>query len=303
MDDLSSSTVEVRREASGSIIDTLDEVSQTITLTNEVVVEARKYLKYKQRLDSANKEYMMLNQEDRKPLQLMNSENTKNCKQISTLLLKQKQTYEIFYKEIKNKINIEPKPTDDFMKALLNLDRLIKNVITLIHRTHTYISKTCDDESFINTMKQAAPPPLDKEQTRNTRIKVDNLLNGTPPVPTHAQPEPIVKQLSTPTPTPVPVPVPKKTHSSTSDMPNEYLIMYLFEMIGLLLSKDDKNVDFQNAIQKHVTFEPHAAIPTAIFESIKGIKGIQGSTSQQPLDKSSRMALSYLVIQHVKRNR
>jgi hypothetical protein len=136
--------------------------------------------------------------------------------------------------------------------------------------------------------------PLDNKQNEEAWIKVENLLVGNPPVPTHAQPEPIVKQLSTPTP------VPQKTHSSTSDMPNEYLIMYLFEMIGLLLSKDDKNVDFQNAIQKHVTFEPHAAIPTAIFDSIKGI---QGSTSQQPLDKSSRMALSYLVIQHVKRNR
>ncbi len=299
MADLKSSTDKI--QALADVLDTkvnnlLTRVSATNILTNNAVDYYQKHFEYKQRLDSANKEYTRLNKKGRTTLQGVNSTNTTNCKKLLPRLLEIKTGYENISVETKTHISDlvpKSKTTDDVRKALQNLDKHIQNVIGRIHSTHTHISKTCDMDakSFINTMQQVLP--LDNEEAW---IKVENLLEGNPPVPTRAQPEPIVKQLSTPTP----VPVPKKTRSSTSDMPNEYLIMYLFEMIGLLLSKDNTNVDFQNAIQKHVTFEPHAAIPTAIFESIKGIKG---STSQQPLDKSSRMALSYLVIQHVKRNR
>jgi hypothetical protein len=76
-------------------------------------------------------------------------------------------------------------------------------------------------------------------------------------------------------------------------IPHEYLIMYLFEMVGLLLSKGDSGC--VSKIQKHVKFLPHAAIPSAITETIQGL---QSSTSV--LDKSTCIALSYLVLQHMK---
>jgi hypothetical protein len=91
------------------------------------------------------------------------------------------------------------------------------------------------------------------------------------------------------------LPVFVQTPVAITDIPPEYKMMYLFEMIGILLSQDaqDRKICISE-ITKHVEFKSHPSIPHEIFVTITDVQ------KQATIDDLTCLSISYLVLQHIK---